>query len=620
MKIKYFIGGLFAAVFTFASCEDPDNLERTDSVSANQLVIKAAFASNLNNELSAEIDEDKGTVSFKVPYYISEVAPIQADMTKMKLLASLPVGAVFQPSLVGIHNLQEGFSSTLVYDDGRKIAYTFKAAYVKSNVANITKVELTKTRATVKIVHPQGSEKGKIQILETTGSIDPEKLEEATIQVSPWATVETEFEGIYDKEKGQINLSSLPTVTVVAQNGVDKSVYVTELTLPEMVGLGEIGYISNMFGFQVYQDEPRGFEMDANRTMAVVDSYLVLANSTNFNRMAVLDRYSGALRSDIKVNCTGIPANRSIRAITTDDAGHMVAMAFTSTYGPESGQGSAESKVLVWVWKNGIQQAPTLIMSNDIKEPIFQGVHFIGTTISIKGDLTAGDAVMGTHSPWTPRPVLLQFKDGALQNVVVEWRCSAAYGQFGQSSKVSPLTATASPNLSYIADAGAGASQIYFVPSEAGVDGWLFNTDLEGAHIYPPTAPQGGWIISNDYVEFNGMKLLAVMSMASLQASAAKFVVSDISDLNAMSLKSKVIFSSQGGRDGLGDGVPGAGFTVTGYTSGDSFNPTRTVFGQNSSSTGDIVFAKSEDGKILHVYMLSTNNGLLAYEITLYKL
>lgn len=64
--------------------------------------------------------------------------------------------------------------------------------------------------------------------------------------------------------------------------------------------------------------------------MAVIDDYLIISNSTDYNKMIVMDRYNGKVL-DVKVNTTGIDAGRSIHAITSDDAGHLVAMAYTST-------------------------------------------------------------------------------------------------------------------------------------------------------------------------------------------------------------------------------------------------------------------------------------------------
>ena len=51
-------------------------------------------------------------------YHISDTEPIQGDTTRMRLKATLPVGARFDPPLSGIHNLKEGFSSTLIEADG----------------------------------------------------------------------------------------------------------------------------------------------------------------------------------------------------------------------------------------------------------------------------------------------------------------------------------------------------------------------------------------------------------------------------------------------------------------------------------------------------------------------
>lgn len=92
-----------------------------------------------------------------------------------------------------------------------------------------------------------------------------------------------------------------------------------------------MGYTASLFGFQIYTDDTHGFEVGANRTMAVIDDYLIISNSTDYNKMIVMDRYNGKVL-DVKVNTTGIDAGRSIHAITSDDAGHLVAMAYTSTF------------------------------------------------------------------------------------------------------------------------------------------------------------------------------------------------------------------------------------------------------------------------------------------------
>lgn len=44
------------------------------------------------------------------------------------------------------------------------------------------------------------------------------------------------------------------------------------------------------------------------------------------------------------------------------------------------------------------------------------------------------------------------------------------------------------------------------------------------------------------------------------------------------------------------------------------------VLGANGNGTGDVAFGASEDGNAVQAYMLTTDNGILAYEITRYDI
>ena len=46
MKIKYFLGSLFAAAFAFTGCEDPDSLVNSESIVGKQLIVKAYYAAD----------------------------------------------------------------------------------------------------------------------------------------------------------------------------------------------------------------------------------------------------------------------------------------------------------------------------------------------------------------------------------------------------------------------------------------------------------------------------------------------------------------------------------------------------------------------------------------------
>ena len=254
MKIKYLFTGVLISMLAFMSCEDPDDLARTGSENVTGLTITGCLASDESTTYSAIVDEASNTITIQVPYYISDTEKIQGDLTQMKVSASLPVGAKFSPSISGIRDLVSGFQSTLVKEDGSKITYTFKAAYVKSKLASISKVELTDySRATIRIVEPESTGgTGKIIIYKTSSAIDA-ALKSAALTVSPWATIESSS---LDPATGIIDLSNQPTITVIAQNGTDAmellkqkeyQILVTDLNLDGYNGDKIISYVNQVF-------------------------------------------------------------------------------------------------------------------------------------------------------------------------------------------------------------------------------------------------------------------------------------------------------------------------------------------------------------------------------------
>ena len=74
-------------------------------------------------------------------------------------------------------------------------------------------------------------------------------MKSAALTVSPWATIESSS---LDPATGIIDLSNQPTITVIAQNGTDKTVYQTSLELPDLLPQG-VGYTASLFGFKSIQ-------------------------------------------------------------------------------------------------------------------------------------------------------------------------------------------------------------------------------------------------------------------------------------------------------------------------------------------------------------------------------
>jgi len=616
MKIKYLLSVILLSLLAITGCHDVDELVRTDGTNVNTLTIRGYLASSETTDYSTIIDEASAIVTVQIPYYISDTEAIQGDLTQMRLRASsLPIGSRFEPSLAGIHNLVEGYQSTLIGEDGAKKTYTFKAVYVKSSLAQITKIELTNyPRATVRIENPEeGSSTGKIIVYKTTSAMDAAlKVADLSLTLSPWATS--------DLQAGtEIDLNSPYEITVTSQDGNTSTTYRTSIETPTLLPSGEVGYTSSLFGFQIYTDNTQGFEVGANRTMAIIDDYLIISNSNDYSKMIVLDRYNGQVITDVKVNTTGIDAGRSIHAITSDDAGHLVAMAYTSTLDDNT----TDLNVRAWVWANGIENAPKSIVYANINGSAFANAPMgingvtkldIGRTITVKGDLTSGDAIIATAAKNVPRPVFLIFKDGVMQSpAYVEW--SGGTVSMWNATKV-VLTTNTKP-LGYIWSTANFRQGVHYVP--VGTDGSrAVSFTLPTSHWWLGSATYDKNVRGVDYIEFNGTCLLGVQNgQSSSSVWHHRLYVSNITTSpTASSMANGFIFDSREGSASGTAGIPGTGFAVTGMTSSASFESGKVVLGTNVDETGDVVFGKSSDGYAVQVYMLTTDQGIFAYEIT----
>lgn len=327
----------------------------------------------------------------------------------MKVRGSLPYGTRFEPGLSGIHDLAAGIERTLVSDvDGSSRHYTINAAYVKSDQAFATRVSLADMpNAVVSIEEPETEDgTGSITVYKTSSSIDG-ALKAATVTVSPWATIECRAMN----GDGTIDLSEFPDIVVVSQDGSVRKTYKTAVDLPSFVPSGKAGYIASLFGFQILENNEYGFEAENNRTLAVVGDYLIVGNSGDASKMVVMNRFTGK-PTGLSVNATGI--SRSIHAITSDSAGHLVAVAYTNS--------STLPDFEVWVWKNGIGDAPTLIFSKSLpSDPYFAPLrsanpgtttYDIGRMVDVIGDVTSGEAIIGTSCIQKIRSVFIPLADG----------------------------------------------------------------------------------------------------------------------------------------------------------------------------------------------------------------
>ena len=623
MKYKYIVSGLLAAALMATSCAEVDEINHLDGVGTSQLTVKGLLVEGSTAEYPSVIDAENGLITVQVPYYISDTDPIMGDLTQMKLEAQMPVGYKFSPSISGIHDLTQGFQTNLIDDKGCAHPFTIVADYVKSSAAKITSALLVESpRTTIVVNEPVApGENGSIVIYKTSSSLDG-ALHAATIEVSPWATFECPA---YDPATGMIDMSGNPSITVTAQDGVTKVTYDIMVDLPKLLESG-IGYIANMWGFQTTVDDPHGFEAGANTSLAVVGDYLIVANRLDVTKMLVFDRFNGELLENVRVNTTGMPTDREYRAICNDDASHLIAATFTSTVDATA---TASTDVRIFVWKDGIQNPPTSILWANMLGGYFKNAPYginnatklhLFSTIACCGDITSGDAVIGTTSPQPIRCVFLEFTDGkpSQPTAYVEWG-GGKYASMWNASKAVPITKNRP--LGYLWDSGNARLGMVFTP--VGTGNRAISFEAPKSHFWWGDASKPDWsksVRSIAYCEFNGAHLVATTNGTNNGGFAHRLYVANVgANPTVTSMTDGFIFDSREGNS-LGDaskgGPIGTGYGPTGMTSVFPYVSGTSIIGPNTLEMNDVIFGRSSDGNAVQVYMLVGDQGLIAYEMT----
>ena len=392
-----------------------------------------------------------------------------------------------------------------------------------------------------------------------------------------------------------------------------------------------------LFGFQPYTDETHGMTKDAHFSMAVIGNYLILSNAKNIAEMPVYNRMTGDYLPNVKVNVDGIDCtDREFRAIANDDAGHLIAVAYTSTIDTDT----SNDVVRAYVWKDGIDQKPTSFIYASLTGAMYAnapyGVNGVNTcdiynTVKVYGDLTK-DAVIATASWKNIRPVFQFVKDGALEpKAYVYWPGSGATASFGAMSTVVPLN--------YPADVAAPKDLEYLWNSGNHNQATVYVVNSTSALTF--TNPSSHWWPKNGYanptwgmdaLKINGTILVAVQNVQYANAKSpagqnrytSRLVVSNVGAVPAAgTLASGFIFDSREGDLVKGDatkgGPAGTGYGVKGMTSPYSFATGKTVMADNDLSVGYVLLSKGADGKSVQAYMLAQNNGLIGYNIPFSK-
>ena len=620
MKRIYFLT-ILPALLLF-SCQKPEYHDFTaDKTSDNlmTLTITATAGSDRGTEFPTEVDQEKGLVTVKVPYYLSDTEPVQADLTKMRLTTNLPLGARFDPPLTGQHNLRDGFKSTLIQANGTKKEYTFIAVYIKSDAALLLDLALGNDEIIFTIAHPAEGADGLVTV-----PLDEDTepfISKAIPKVSPWASIDCEA---FDAESGILDLSKGKDIRVVSQSGEVISTYKVSLKEPEhLEGLRKV---KPLFAIQPLTSNPGGMTLNDNRTRAVVGDYLILSNASDVSRMPVYDRMTGEYLGNNIVNTSTIKYkskdsngdledNMEFWAIASDDADHLVAATFV-----DSRSDAFNQTVRIFAWKNGITEPPISIEWAGFYNWKTGGAWAF-SNLKVAGDVT-GDAVIATSSS-AGRAVFSIVHDGG--SVKDRFNKEAYGGSLWWSSNIIPLVGNVSSvdELKFLSVSGNHRQYISWNNE------FLFTFDSPTEYWYNGGGEYQRSCIGGDYLATTEHNLFGVLNgwytnMKDPYNNNGYYYQLVVSDLGPTpsegSLTEGLIFAS---RHSDNDSIrSGMGYGVNGMISPYSYIEGQTVLGpngfaENKSQFGDVVIAKTSEKKF-QVYGFAMNIGLIAFEIQYY--
>ncbi len=619
MKTIYTIPLLALLLMPFAGCQDPVKPGFTPEADLHTLSVKGMLNNNSQKEYPAKIDDEKGLITIQVPYYISDTEPVMGDLTQMRVIASMPLGAKFVPDIGGVRDLTKGFTSTIFYADGTKKEYKFVATSAKSSANDIAAISMigknnNKTRLIWR-VSPEEEDGAYVVSVAQFGYKHLESLRSARLEVepSPWSSVSANV------SQGPVNVTDESfRFTITAQDGTPRT-YRFKIVDPTYVPEGVPGSITPLFGVKVLQGDRYGWQKDQNRSMAVIGDELIIANLKE--GLLRHNRFTGEPTGKT-VNRTGITGQ--IHGIANDDAGHLVATTIASI----GNKYIPDHLLEIFVWKDGIEGTPTKIYSMDLStDPSMAGKNpnaNTGRTIGIAGNILSGKARVGLIFGGLNEFLVLSFNNGAFAK---------------NSGLIKPNATMSAGNATKCVPTGVEDTDPVVIGMtrdrtmlKVQMDGSA-NVFSAGASWWPTWSNTKGFA----YTRFNGMELVAIGNgeVASWDGSLDwrnRLIVANIIDGSAGALTSREILDSYNPKydpsqtGDLGEYTPqkavneDAARHASTAPYGRLYGWEVNRVGKNENKVGDACFSISSDGATVQVYLMATDMGFLGWEITKYAL
>lgn len=525
------------------ACQSPEDL--TPSVSRQGInSITASFPDDDSDENSfaSEIDNEKHLITVVIPYnypLTSDNVMTMDKLTKMRVKANLDDNVSLSPSLLYLDLSRENYI-TLTDQMKQEVRYKIVAEIRKNKACAITKYEIPSLGITGVI--DETNKKISLISVNDIGTV----LGQATL--SHGATISP------DPSKQAMDYDQGFSVTVTAQNGVDKSVYTVKKDIPKKVEMGIRSNSMKLLWAKKLVD--LGITTKNMTTgIAAVDNYLVI--NTRAENSIYLDGRTGE-----KVGTIDLGTNKGSLVnfySTADAANHILICNLTPNAGPEF----TIQKI------NGV---------TGVVEPFISYTTnlALGRKISVCGNIETNAIITapvygsaGNFARW-------QVVNGALVSQTPTMATAAGVASFGNNADI-VYTDPTNLNSDYFG-AYYGAPNKFI---------WYDGKTNVGKAFSDAISPN--WILNAaDYIVFNKNAYALNNSVNSFTWGSDDSIY--MYDLIGSSLSSKIKVCDSGiyGAKALGE--------------------------QNSNGTGDVAFKASTDGYYLYVYFMFTNGYVVCVQ------
>lgn len=537
---------LCTTMLVLAGCQQVEDL--TPSVSRQGInSITASFYGDASSEnrFTSEIDYENKIITIVFPYNYprtSDQVLTMDALNHVRLEANIDDNVTISPSLLYLDLTKENFI-TVTDQTKTKKEYKILAEIRKSAEAKITDFSLNASGISG-IIDEQNKTIALI-------SIEPIGEVMAEVSISHGASISP------DPRTTRLNYDQEITLTVTAQNGVDKAIYKVNKAVPNKVGLGMRNGSAKILWSKKIQSDLGISTLHLTNSLAVTKDYVVV--NTRNEAGIYLDRKTGA-KVGTMPNMGSIVGGLTNFFATADDGDNIL----MSNLAPNAGTFK--------VWRiRGVNGTPELYID-------WTASPSVGRKLSVKGSLE-GDAIITAALMGDAKSFARwQVKGGVLLSqtpeIVAINGIDGAWWNNADVVATDPSDPTADYFVSY-----------YTLPRKfAWVNGKTNTVKAMGPEI------SGNWIQNAaDYTVFNGNPYAVNMSINSFTWGSDDKVY--LHDANAATTFTEPIWTTPIG-------------TYGGKDNG----------GTNTNGTGDAILKVSADGYYMYLYFIFTNGCVVCVQ------